>query len=153
MNLIQENTEDVEFFTSLRDIEKWLEISLEDYDWHFSDVDGAWMNSSKSQWLTGKQLNSKIKAYNYQFVWAVISAFPSGSPRRFSDLPFADGNPNFWRGSPKKRLEDSLFEIVCWDSSATLFIGLAEELGRRIYKNAPGIKDLDQKNKQPANKI
>lgn len=153
MNLIQENTEDLEFFTSLRDVEKWLDISLEDYDWHFSDVDGAWMTSGGPEWLTGKQLNSKIKAYNYQFLWAVISAFPTGSPPRLNNLPFADCNPNFWRGSPQKQLEDSLFEIVCWDGTATLFIGLPDELGRRVYKNAPGIKDLDQKNKELANHV
>ena len=152
MNLIQENTSEVEFFTSMRDVEKWMEINLEDYDWHFSDIDGGWDSINDPKWVTGKELNSKIAEYDYQFVWAVISAYPLGTQPRLSDLPFADGNPAFWTGVPEKQLTDSLFEIVCWDSSATLFIGLSDELGQKVLKNAPGIMDLDELNKKSQTK-
>ena len=152
MNLIQENTRDVDWFTSLRDIEKWMEINLEDFDWHFSDVDGGWTPLEDPRWVTGKELKSKINEYDYQFAWAVISAYPTGTQPRLSEEPYADGNPDFWNGIPKKQLNDSLFEIVCWDSSATLFIDLPDELGIRVLKNAPGITDLDELNRKVANK-
>ncbi len=148
MNLIQENAKEVEFFTSLRDIEKWMEINMEDYDWHFADVDGGWAPLESPRWVTGKELRSKITEFDYQFVWAVISAYPSGTEVKLSEIPYADGNPEFWIGSPKKQLDDSLFEIVCWDSSATLFIDLPDQLGQNILKNAPGIKNLDEENKK-----
>ncbi len=152
MNLIQENTKEVNFYTSLRNVEKWLEINLEDYDWHFSDVDGEWTPLEDPMWVTGKELKSKIKEYDYQFVWAVISAYPSGSQPRLSNAPYANGNPNFWTGIPKKQLRDSIFEIICWDSSATLFIGLPDKLAQRVLKNAPEITNLDELNKKGANK-
>lgn len=152
MNLIQENTNDVKWFTSLREVEKWMEINLEEFDWHFSNIDGGWTPLEDPRWVTGQELKSKINEFDYQFNWAVISAFPSGTTPRLSQEPFADGNPDFWKGIPKKQLEDSLFEIVCWDSSATLWIGLSDELGMRVLKNAPGIIDLDELNKTLANK-
>ncbi|MFK7784319.1 MAG: hypothetical protein AB8B56_04335 [Crocinitomicaceae bacterium] len=148
MNLIQENTKEVEFFTSLRDVERWLEINLEDYDWHLSDTNVSFIQMTDPIWLTGNELKSKIMEYDYQFVWAVISAFPNGTEPTLSDTPYADGNPDFWHGIPKKQLADSLFEIVCWDSSATLFIDLPEVLGNRTLKNAPGISDLNALNQK-----
>ena len=147
MNLIQENTREVDFYTSLRDIEKWMEISLSDYDWHFSDIDGGWVPLEDPRWITGEDLSLKIEEYDYQFIWAVISAFPKGTYPKLIDIPYADGNPDFWIGSPKKQLKDSLFEIICWDSSATLFIELPDILGNNVLKNAPGIKDLNKMNK------
>ncbi|WP_459211937.1 hypothetical protein [Aquimarina rhabdastrellae] len=145
MNLILENTREVEYYTSLKIIEKWMEIELSDYDWHFSDIEGGWGIQDPS-WITGQELKSKIHEYDYQFVWAVISAYPLGTKPKLNPNPYADGNPDFWTASAQKQLEDALFEIVCWDGSATLFIGLPDELGVKICKNAPGIKNLDEFN-------
>lgn len=152
MNLIQVNAKEVEWYTSLRNVEQWMEINLEDYDWHFSDVDGGWPSLEAPSWVTGRELKSKINELDYQFIWAVISAFPSGCQPRLSEKPFADGNPEFWKGSPEKQLKDSLFEIVCWDSGATLWIGLPDELGLKVLKNASGIADLDELNEKRTSK-
>ena len=148
MNLIQENTKDVKFFTSLRDIERWMEIKLSDYDWHLSDIDGGWASLVDPIWVTGDEMNSKIHENDYQFVWAVISAYPRGTKPKLSKKPYANGNPDFWIENPEKQLKDSLFEIICWDSSATLFIGLPDEFGKRVLKNVHGIKDLNEENKK-----
>ena len=150
MNFIQENTNKVNFYTSLRDVSKWLEISLEDFDFHLTDVDGGWDYNQDPKWITGLALNSIIKEFDYQFVWAVISFYPKGTTPKLSEEPYADGNPDFWIGNPKKQLEDSLFEIVCWDSSATLFIGLPNDLSEKLLKNAPGIEDLNKFNQRTA---
>tara|TARA_B100000768_G_C10984376_1_gene251255 strand:+ start:157 stop:294 length:138 start_codon:yes stop_codon:yes gene_type:complete len=42
MNLIYENTKEIDWFTGLREIQRWMKINLEDYDWYFSNVDGGW---------------------------------------------------------------------------------------------------------------
>ena len=86
------------------------------------------------------------KEFDYQFVWSVVSAFPKGADPFTTEIPYADGNPKFWEGAPEKQLKNSLFEIVCWDSSATLFIGLSNELSNKLLSNAPGIKDLNKLN-------
>ena len=148
MNFIQENTSEVQFYTSMNDVARWLEISLKDYDWHFSDVTGGWPELADPSWVRGDEMASKLKENDHQFIWSVISAFPKGTLPFMSDKPFADGNTEFWEGKPEKQLKDSLFEIVCWDSSATLFIGLPDDLARRLLANAPGIKDLNELNGQ-----
>lgn len=150
INFIQEDCSKVEYYTNLTAVSNWLEINLSDYDWHFADVDGDWfdLNDPEPKWLTGEELDLKLKDNNIQFIWAVISAYPKGAPPKLDNQVYADGNPIFWTGSPKKQLKDSLFEIVCWDSSATLFIGLPLNLGQNLIKNAPGIKDLDLENQK-----
>ena len=151
MNYIQRNTSEVDFYTSMSDVARWLDINLKDYDWHISDIEGAWLDLDDPSWLEGEELASKLEEFDYQFVWAVISVFPKGSKPFVSDKPFADGNHEFWNGNPEKQLQDSLFEIVCWDSSATLFIGLPEHLAIKLQANAPGIKDLNKENEQRKN--
>lgn len=148
MNYIQEKAKGVDFYTSLKDVEGWLEIKLSDYDWHFSDIDGGWAELDDPSWVVGEDLEAKLNEFDYQFVWSVCSAFPKGTKPILTETPFADGNPEFWSGSPKKQLKDSLFEIVCWDSSATLFIGLPKDLAKKLLTNAPGIKDLDKENEK-----
>lgn len=148
MNYIQENTSEVEIFTSMNDVARWLEIDLQDYDWHISDIEGAWPELDDPSWVRGEELAAKLNEFDYQFVWAVISAFPKGTEPFTTDKPFADGNYEFWEGKPTKQLKDSQFEVVCWDSSTTLFIGLPDELGEKLVANAPGIKNLDEENRQ-----
>ena len=146
MNYIQENTSKVDFYTSLKDVARWLEIELKDYDWHISDIEGAWPELDDPSWVLGEVLAAKLEEFDYQFVWSVVSAFPKGADPFTTEIPYADGNPKFWEGVPEKQLKNSLFEIVCWDSSATLFIGLSNELSNKLLSNAPGIKDLNKLN-------
>lgn len=148
MNLIQENTEKIAFYTSLKAVVGWLEINLADFDWHLANIDANWPTVEDPIWLSGDALFSKIEEQDYQFYWAVFSVFPKGSEPILCDEVFADGNPDFWCGKPQKQLKDSLFEIVCWDSSATLFIGLPDELGARLLNNAPGVQDLNDVNEK-----
>lgn len=147
MNYIQANSRRIPWFTNLVDVFDWLEIKAEDYDWHFSDVEGGWSELSDPSWVKGEELAKNLAIFNYQFDWAVISAYPKGTTPFTSEKPYADGNPEFWSGIPKKQLSDSLFEIVCWDSSATLFIDLPLNMQQKLLKNAPDIKDLNKQNK------
>lgn len=148
MNYIQANTSIVDFYTSLSDVARWLEIDLVDYDYHISDIEGAWPELNDPSWITGKELSSKLDEFDYQFVWAVISVFSKGEKPFTTSSPYVEDNPNLWKGSPDKQIENSLFEIVCFDSSATLFIGLSKELSEKLLANAPGIKNLDERNKE-----
>jgi len=111
-------------------------------------IDGAWPELNDSSWLSGVALFDKLEDYDYQFVWGVLSAFPKGTTPILSGEPFADGNDELWSDNPKKQMENSLFEIVCWDSSATLFIGLDTVLANNLIKNAPSIVSLVSKNEK-----
>ncbi|MGR6872466.1 hypothetical protein ACU6U9_09190 [Pseudomonas sp. HK3] len=52
-----------------------------------ADIEGAWPELNDPSWVRGEDLALKLKAFDYQFVWAVISAFPKGTE------PFTTGQP------------------------------------------------------------
>ncbi len=153
MNLIQEDSDQIKSFTDLGKVANWLGIELKDYDWHLADAQfyPTWKDFTDPCWVKGEKLSAHITKFNPQFIWAVLSAFPKNSPPILSDQPHADMNPTFWSGIPERQLRTSIFEIVCWDSSATLFIDLPEDLGKRLLANAPGTKDLNEENERRMN--
>lgn len=49
------------------------------------------------------------------------------------EIPYIDGNPDYWNDSnPVPQLSQALFEIGCWDSSATILIGVTSELAENF---------------------
>lgn len=120
-----------------------LGISAADYDWFISDVETNYCGSefkSEDQWMEGRALQNFIDQNEVQFIWAVFSAVPKGFRCEVSSVPYVDGNPDFWNGKEiAPQLNGALFEITCWDSSATILIGLPpalEEKFKQTYSDA-----------------
>src|SRR5690606_32781355 len=85
------------------------------------------------------------------FFWAVISAIPSSCSDDDINAPcspYADGNPTFWIGSPSPQHPQAEFEIVCWDSGATLLIGADDVVAAAFRSAYPGSIDLDRVNQR-----
>ncbi|MEP4545287.1 MAG: hypothetical protein ABJ000_03850 [Saccharospirillum sp.] len=132
MNLILERTDQVSFFTSMREVIAALGISCSDYDWYVSDVETNGYPITEG-WHAGDELESLIAGDDIQFIWGVFSAFPGGVRVDVGDSPYVDGNPMYWDGSkPGPQLDGASFEIACWDSSATILIGLDPELAENF---------------------
>lgn len=128
MNLILEKTKQVKFFTNMRDVFRALRINCDDYDWYLSDVETNGFDIPEG-WLSGVKLNKLIQGKDIQFIWSVFSAFPAGVRVDVTKEPYVYGNPTYWNGGEVyPQLEQALFEIVCWDSSATILIGLEPEM-------------------------
>src|SRR5690606_31758162 len=120
MNLILEKTSQVTFFTNMREVLEALGIKCSDYDWYVSDVETNGYPFEEG-WHSGEELESHIAGGNIQFIWAVFSAFPRGIRTEVNEVPYVEGNPDYWDGSdPRPQLEGANFEIACWDSSATI---------------------------------
>jgi hypothetical protein len=130
MNLILEKTDQVRPFTNIRDVLAAAEISPQDYDWFISDIETNFLPvglGDGDQWMRGEELASLILEQDIQFLWAVFSAVPKGFRPIVSKAPYVDGNPDYWNGNdPAPQLEGALFEIACWDSSATILINLPQ---------------------------
>ena len=63
-----------------------------------------------------------------QFIWAVFSAVPKGFRITVDTAPYIEDNPSYWSGEElSPQLSGALFEIACWDSSATILVGLPTE--------------------------
>lgn len=134
MNLILEKTDHVRFFTDMKEIFSATEIAPQDYDWYVSDIETNFTPKglgTGDQWIRGEELAALIHKQEIQFIWAVFSAVPKGLRPAVLEAPFVEGNPDYWNGKdPGPQLQGALFEIACWDSSATILINLPEHAQR-----------------------
>lgn len=146
MNLILEKTDQVCFFTDMSKVFSAAEIEPQDYDWYVSDIETNFTPegfSGGDRWMRGEDLASLISMHDIQFIWAVFSAVPKGSRPNVSKPPYADGNPDYWNDrNPAPQLNGALFEIACWDSSATILINLPEHAQRSFMFSYPDTQPL-----------
>lgn len=138
MNLILENTDQVRYFTDMKEVFQATGISPGDYDWYVSDIETNFTPegfSLEDQWLRGDALGALIQEHELQFIWAVFSAVPGGFRKMVQDSPYVDGNPSYWSGQDiSPQLEGAVFEIACWDSSATILINLPADAERSFIR-------------------
>jgi hypothetical protein len=143
VNLILEKTDQVPYFTNMRLVLQALGVFANDYDWYVSDIEMDYSGtelSSDDQWISGEELQQFLERNEVQFIWAVFSAFPKDFRCAVQPAPYADGNSNYWNSREVfPQLEGALFEVTCWDSSATILVGLsavAETAFMQTYSDA-----------------
>ena len=148
MNLILEKTDQVFFFTNMKEVFAAAEITPRDYDWYISDIETNFTPEglgTVDQWMRGEELAALIDKHEIQFIWAVFSAVPKGSRPAVLEAPYVEGNPDYWNGKEAgPQLPGALFEIACWDSSATILINLPECAQCAFIANFPDTLPLSQ---------
>ncbi len=143
MNLILENTDQVKFFTNMKDVFLALGDICLDYDWYVSDIETNGYLESEDTWFTGEELFSLITKNDIQFIWAMFSAFEKGQRIEINESPYIYDNPDYWNGSDiKPQLNHAKFEIACWDSSATILVGLDQSMASKFIKAYSDTVDL-----------
>lgn len=134
-----------------------IESTIRDHRWLWSDVDitsqlPVPQNVHDRYLIEGDTLFEFTRGQP-QFIWSVLSALPADydiDPTQLPEesVPYADGNAQLWTGSPRPQYSDALFEIVCWDSSATLLIGVDNFRILEAFGTAyPGSVDLNVQNR------
>jgi hypothetical protein len=145
MNLLLEYSDRVPFYTDMRATLKAIDVEASAYDWFVSDVETnvpVPVLGAGDIWITGDEL-SRLLADDIQFIWAVFSAVPRGIRFDVLSPPGADGNPKFWQSPDvQPQLPGSCFEVVCWDSSATVLVGLSPQQAERFLATYPEAKPL-----------
>jgi hypothetical protein len=145
-NLILEKTDQVRWYTNMRDVFEAANIAPQDYDWYVSDIETNWRPPGfqpDDQWFTGDELAAFLHAYEIQFIWAVFSAVPKGHRPIPVPAPYVEDNPRYWDGTePEPQLKGALFEIACWDSSGTILINLPAQAIDSFLTRFPDAKSL-----------
>jgi len=148
VNLILEREPTIKFYTDLDIIFSAMNMSPAEYDWFISDVETNRTCAElpeKHGWISGEVLQGVIAGKSLQWIWGVLSAFPKGTKFKVVNVPYADGNPHFWNSSEvSKQIPEALFEIVCWDSSATIFIGIDQASVRNLQAKFLAVRYLGQ---------
>lgn len=94
--------------------------------------------------FAGAELERWLREHPYeQYIWGVFSAFAPDAEIDLSILPDAE-SPDFWQPNAQPQHPQALFEIVCWDSTCTLFIGLPDKLAQRVVAAFPQCRMPDK---------
>ncbi|WP_440118999.1 hypothetical protein [Paenibacillus sp. QZ-Y1] len=145
-SFILENTNQMPFHTDMRRVFECFQGQLSNMNWLITDVeyykqmpDEHDMDNNITYpsdalekdvvWIEGEELTKILYGNDIQFVWAVFSGFHKDIRINLEELeetPYADGNPGFWISDPKIQHPLAEIEIVCWDSSLTLFFSREE---------------------------
>jgi hypothetical protein len=151
LNLILENSKYVKYYTYLDSIFSTV-LEFQEMNWVISDVEcNQYPDPRISKdpiLIDGKSLNEIVQNNKIQFIWAVLSGYREKVLKIPEQLPYADGNPDFWTGKPTPQADDAEIEIVCWDSTCTLFINASTIVSKKLKKLYPDIKDLDEENEK-----
>jgi hypothetical protein len=146
MNFVLENTPSVSYFTDVAATLAAMGATPAAFDWYVSDVETNVAVPQLQQgdtWLTGEELASILSGRQVQFIWGVLSAVPKGTRETVVVAPCADGNSTFWRAPEvRPQLGCAVFEVVCWDSSATILVGLSQEQAAHFVASYPDARPL-----------
>lgn len=107
-------------------------------------------------WVSGEELSKVIYAYDIQFLWGVFTAFEQLEDINIDNLevePYADGNRDFWSLDPSIQHPKGVVEIVCWDSTSTLFLSKDLELANAFKENFTDALLLEKYNKSFKRKL
>ncbi|GAA5508878.1 hypothetical protein Rcae01_04347 [Novipirellula caenicola] len=152
-NLIIETSPTINWYSDLFPFFSMVESTIRSRRWLWTDVEINRKLPVPDN-VYGRYLIDGDTLYDFavgrpQFVWSVLSALPADAdfdPTMLDSVPSADGNPDFWHGAPKPQFPGAEFEIVCWDSSATLMIGAGASVSEAFRAAYPGALDLDVEN-------
>jgi hypothetical protein len=148
MNLIVERAPAIKWYTDLYPFVKALGIHADDFCWLCTgglEYDFALESPDAGYWLLATELRESVESHPI-IAWGVLSAIPSevlSAAKTINCYPYADGNRGFWTGSPKPQHPLAAFEVVCWDSSATLLIGGSPRVADAFQAAYPSAIDLD----------
>ena len=110
-------------FDSIGNIQKQYNWLITDCDCYPADPRTAAILQDEYCWISGENLTDLVNNENFQWIWAVLSAFDKGTSLsdvlRY-DLPYADGYEGFWKLPLTIQHPLARIEIVPWDSSLTL---------------------------------
>ncbi|MBF4692064.1 hypothetical protein [Fusibacter ferrireducens] len=160
MNLILENSNQVENYTYLNDVFNGIDNQQVNYNWLISDIECNYYPTEIFRdhlvWISGEKLTEIINKFRIQFIWAVLSGIPKSVCKEnvdFSVMPFANGNDNLWTGEVTLQHPQAKIEIVCWDSESTLLITDEAGLSNKYLEQYSDAKNLDEMNILTSNQI
>jgi hypothetical protein len=129
----------------------WLITEHECYSFT-TDID---IFNKKIIFLSGDELTDIVINNNIQFVWGILSAFDKAIDidiNNLSVIPTFDGEWRYGTENVQPQHPLAVAEIVCVDSSYTLFLSKDDDLSNRFHRHFSDAQDLYQWHKNLKNK-
>jgi hypothetical protein len=153
---ILSETDKMKYFTDMRVIFDSLDGRQNEFNWLISDFDlnhypdESWADEPYI-WISGNKLTELVYQNNIQFIWGVFSGFKKNITVDFNDrtfIPYAEGNSRLWVKEPKIQHPKAEIEIVCWDSTLSLFLTRDGDLANKFksyFVEAQELKEYNSK--------
>ncbi len=148
------NAKGEKYYTNLKDVFDAINNKQLEYNWLITDCACNTNNPRIIQfenntygWITGKELTDMVTNEEFQWVWAVLSAFDKSVTLHDVleyNLPYADGYRGFWEKPLTMQHPLSKLEIVAWDSSLTLIFSENKEVVDDFKNFYPHSQDLEE---------
>lgn len=148
------NEKGEEYYTNLKDVFNAINNKQLEYNWLITDCNCitnhpkiAQFENNKYGWITGEELTDIVTNDEFQWVFAVLSAFDKSVPLNEVleyALPYADGYRGFWKKPLTMQHPLSKIEIVPWDGSLTLIYSVNEEIVNDFKKYYPHSQNLEE---------
>jgi hypothetical protein len=160
MNLIIKDSLQMPGHTDIKLIFDALEGRQREFNWVITAHECYCWTSDKEFFnediilLSGDELTDIVTHNGIQFVWGILSAFDKSTDIDINDLsviPTFDGEWKYGGEDVNTQHPMAIAEIVCVDSSYTLFISKDEDLSNRFLRHYSDAQDLREWNKKLKN--
>ena len=148
------NEKGEKYYTNLKDVFDAINNKQLEHNWLITDCDCNTNNPRITQfenntygWITGEELTDIVTNEEFQWIWAVLSAFDKSVTLNEVlkyNLPYADGYRGFWEKPLTMQHPLSKIEIVPWDSSLTLIFSENNEVVENFRKFYPQSQNLEE---------
>jgi hypothetical protein len=162
MNLIIKDTPQMPGHTDIKLIFDALEGRQKEFNWLITEHESYCWPSGEDIFdegiilLSGDELTDIVTHNNIRFVWGILSAFDKSVDIDINNLdvvPTFDGEWKYGGMDVQPQHHLAVAEIVCVDSSYTMFISKDEDLSNRLIGHYSDAQDLHQWNRELKNQI
>jgi hypothetical protein len=161
MNLIIKDSSQMPTHTDIKLIFDALEGRQREFNWLITEHECYCWTSDKDifnegiVFLSGDELTDIVTHNSIQFVWGILSAFDKSTDidiNNMSLIPTFDGEWKYEGENVHTQHPLAIAEIVCVDSSYTIFLSKDEDLSNKFLRHYSDAQDLHQWNKKLKNK-
>ena len=161
MNIIIKDSLQMPIHTDIKLIFDALEGRQQDFNWLITEHECySWppdkdIFNERIIFLSGDELTNIVTHNNIQFVWGILSAFDKSiniDINNLSVIPTFDGEWKYGGEEVNTQHPLAIAEIICVDSSYTIFLSKDEDLSNRFLRHYSDAQDLHQWNKKLENK-
>ena len=130
----------------------WLISAHECFCWPSGDD----IFKNEIVFLSGDELTDIVTHNKIQFIWGILSAFDKSTRidiNKLSVIPTFDGEWKYGGENVHTQHPLAIAEIICVDSSYTIFLSKDEDLSNRFISYYSDAQDLHQWNRNLENKF
>ena len=156
MNLIIKDSSQMPLHTDIKLIFDALEGRQREFNWLITDHETySDTFNEKIILLSGDELTDIVTHNEIQFIWGILSAFDKSIDidiTNLSVIPTIDGEWKYGGEDVHTQHPLATAEIICVDSSYTIFLSKDEDLSNRFLRHYSDAQDLHQWNRRLENK-